>query len=120
MAIAIGVGVGIWRHRQLSSHFISEDTSLAAVIFANGDRQLFYQDNSGSFRRVARTPASGQWYTSSVLDSNCNPKHLTPLAVTSIVGRNGFPPQVPIKSQSSNDSLLANVNIDYAVLCLGE
>ena len=119
VAVAVGVGVGIW-HRQFSSHLISEATSLAAVIFANGDRQLFYQDNTGSFRRVSRTPSGNQWYTSSVLDSNCNLKSLTPLVVTFIEGSNGFPPQVPIKSHPIHHPLLANVHVDYAVLCLGE
>ena len=119
VAIAVGVGVGIW-HRQFSSHLISEDTSLAAVIFANDDRQLFYQDNTGPFRRVSRTPSGNQWYTSSVLDSNCNPKSLTPLAVTVIEVSNGFPPQVPIKNHPIHEPLLANVHVDHTVLCLGD
>ena len=103
VAIAVGVSVGIWHHHQHSSHVILKDTSLAALILTNGDRQLFYQDNTGSFRRVARSASTNQWGTSTLLDPGCYAKALTPLAVTFIDGVNGFPPQVPIRSYIMHD-----------------
>lgn len=61
---------------------ILNDTSLAALSLANGDRQLFFQDNTGLIRRAIRTASNGQWSTSPSLSVNdTNAKNNTPLAV---------------------------------------
>lgn len=88
VAIAIGVGVGVWHHEEPSLHkpavqVILNDTSLAVVSLANGDRQLFFQDNSGFIRSTVRNAINNQWSTSADqnLTFNSNPKNFTPLAV---------------------------------------
>ncbi|CAD6569571.1 MAG: hypothetical protein ASARMPRED_002950 [Alectoria sarmentosa] len=83
-AVAVGAGVGIWRHRKHSSQKSSanvspsapsnpnvtraaqnilNDTYLAAVSLVNGDRQLFFQDSTGLIRRAIRTASTNQWST---------------------------------------------------------
>lgn len=66
-----------------AAQFILDDTSLAAISLANGDRQLYFQDNSGLIQRAIRTATNNQWSTSANqnLSSNSNPKNYTPLAV---------------------------------------
>ncbi|KAL9076101.1 MAG: hypothetical protein Q9161_001148 [Pseudevernia consocians] len=92
-AIAIGVSVGIWRHREHSSHRSS--TAYRCGFFfslANGDRQLFFQENTGVIRRAIYTASNNQWNTSpylnastnSFLNFSSNPKTHTPLAVAII------------------------------------
>ncbi|KAL9071738.1 MAG: hypothetical protein Q9161_004002 [Pseudevernia consocians] len=116
-AIAVGVSVGIWHHREHSLHkpsrfssppappnpeitpypniiyapqYILNDTSLAAVSLSNGDRHLFFQDNTGLIRRAVRVQSSGQWTTSPNLNASTdpsskpssNPKRFTPLTAT--------------------------------------
>ncbi|CAD6586035.1 MAG: hypothetical protein ASARMPREDX12_002178 [Alectoria sarmentosa] len=106
-AIAVGVGVGIWRHREHASHksstvinppapqshnitpaaqFILNDTSLAALSLSNGDRHLFFQDNTGRIRRTIRTESNNQWSTSLYLNLSSNPKNYTPLVATAYEG----------------------------------
>ncbi|KAF6235742.1 hypothetical protein HO173_005937 [Letharia columbiana] len=103
--IAIGVSVGIWHHREYSLYkpprvssppapnitytpqYILNDTSLAAVSLSNGDRHLFFQDNTGLIRRAVRVESNGQWTTSPNLNASAdpssklssNPKRNTPL-----------------------------------------
>lgn len=69
---------------------ILNDTSLAALMLSNGDRQLFFQDNTGLIRRALRSVSNGQWITSPNLNAsanasseiNSNPKKYTPLTAT--------------------------------------
>ena len=114
--IAIGIGVGIWRHREHAPHksstvircelradlitfvahfysppappshnvapaaqFILNDTSLAALSLSNGERHLFFQDNTGRIRRAIRTASKNQWSTSPYLNLSSKPKNHTPL-----------------------------------------
>ncbi|CAF9916808.1 MAG: hypothetical protein ALECFALPRED_010873 [Alectoria fallacina] len=110
-ATAIGVGVGIWHTRRNRSSTISppvaipsvsnsptpraptnistaptilNDTSLAAVILANGDRHLYFQDNTGTIRYAVRTASTSQWDTKPYLNISSSAKNNTPLAVTAI------------------------------------
>ena len=99
-AIAIGVGLGIWRHRhqQLpqnpqntsspnvtrAEQYILNDTSLAALVFTNSDRQLFFQDNTGLIRSAIRTAADNHWSMGPNISVSSNVKKYTPLAVDSI------------------------------------
>ena len=123
-AIAVGAGIGTWRHRERSSElpsstircapckdsissqahtyspsvpqnhsstpapqYILNDTSLAALSLANGDRQLFFQDNSGVIQRAVRSASNGQWSTRLRLNITTSaktqpqPKINTPLAL---------------------------------------
>lgn len=76
---------------------ILNDTSLAAVVLANDDRQFFFQDNNGDIRRAIRTASNSKWSTSFFLNSSAlpepdpemnhhpgyqRPKNLTPMAAT--------------------------------------
>ena len=64
------------------AQYILNDTSLAALFLANGDRQQFFQDNTGLIRRAVRTASNSQWSTSPYLSVNFNnAKNNTPLAV---------------------------------------
>ena len=49
---------------------------------SNGDRHLFFQDNTGLIRRAVRTESNGQWTTSPDLNVSTIPslKRNTPLA----------------------------------------
>ncbi|CAD6587164.1 MAG: hypothetical protein ASARMPREDX12_002766 [Alectoria sarmentosa] len=100
--IAVGVAVGIWRHREHSSHnlfpasnksspnisitptaqFILNDTSLAAVSDSDGNRYLFFQDPIGLIRGVIRT--DNQWSTNLNLGTSSNAKNYTPLAAIAL------------------------------------
>lgn len=65
-----------------AAQFILNDTSLAALSLSNGDRQLFFQDNTGRIRRAIRTESNNQWSTSPYLNLSSNPKNYTPLVAT--------------------------------------
>lgn len=55
------------------------------MIAANGDRQLYFQDNSGLIRYAFRTASTNQWDTSphlNISSSDASAKYHTPLAVT--------------------------------------
>lgn len=49
---------------------ILNDTSLAALALANGNRYLFFQDNTGLIRAAIRTPSNGRWSTSTSTNFN--------------------------------------------------
>lgn len=61
---------------------ILNDTSLTALSFTNGDRQLFFQDNMGRIRRAVRTASNNQWITNLDLSIDSNAKNHTPLAAS--------------------------------------
>ena len=67
-----------------ASQVILNDTSLAALFLANGDRHLFFQDHAGLIQRVVRTASNSRWSTSTNqnLSLSSNPKYYTPLTVT--------------------------------------
>ena len=72
-----------------SAEYILNDTSLAALILSNGDRQLFFQDITGLIRRAVHTVSNGQWDTSPTLNFSTGPsgglpvpKNNTPLTCT--------------------------------------
>lgn len=70
------------------AQYILNDTSLAALVLPNGDRQLYFQDSSGSIRRAIRSASENQWTISPSLDLNSyldylsNPRNYTPLSAT--------------------------------------
>lgn len=72
---------------RVAQHILN-DTSLAAISLPNGDRQLFFQDNTGLIRHAIRTGINGQWNTSSYLNISSNPENNTPLVAF-------IPPQYP-------------------------
>lgn len=63
---------------------ILNDTSLAAVSLSNGDRHVFFQDNTGLVRRAVLTGSPGKWSTTLDLNITSNAKISTPLAATTI------------------------------------
>ena len=65
-----------------TAQFILNDTSLAALSLSNGDRHLFFQDNTGRIRRAIRTESNNQWSTGPYLNLSSNPKNYTPLVAT--------------------------------------
>ena len=101
-AVAVGVAVGTWHRHKHSTHNSSSisnnslptpdhtsqvalgpilnDTSLAALALANGNRYLFFQDNTGLIRQAIRTPSNGQWSTSVDFNVGSSAKKYTPLA----------------------------------------
>ena len=87
----------------VAPHYILNDTSLAAVSLSNGDRHLFFQDNTGLIRRAVRVQSNGQWSTSLNLNASMdpamnftfNPKKHTPL--TAHGPTNGYDVQTNIK-----------------------
>lgn len=135
--IAIGVSVGIWHHREyllykpprISSppasnitytpQYILNDTSLAAVSLSNGDRHLFFQDNTGLIRRAVRVESNGQWTTTPNLNASAdpssevisNPKRNTPL--TAIGPTEGQPDRdMSLYYISENHTVCSNVMIE--------
>ena len=86
-----------------AAEYILNDTSLAALILSNGDRQLFFQDITGLIRRAVRTVSNGQWNTSPSLNISTDPsegvpapKNNTPLTCT--VSEDEYGPNVLIKN----------------------
>ena len=69
----------------LAEQHILNDTSLAALVLANGDRHLFFQDNTGLIRRAVRTASNNQWSTSPTLSVDSNAKNHTPLAANQVL-----------------------------------
>ena len=63
------------------AQYILNDTSLAALSLSNGDRHLFFQDNTGLIRRVVRTASNNKWSMSQGVSVLSNAKKYTPLAV---------------------------------------
>ena len=61
---------------------IINDTSLAATILANGDRNLFFQDPQGVIRRVSRAASATQWILDTVRISIEDARNFTPMAVS--------------------------------------
>ena len=104
-ALGIGLGLGL-SHRerpgpdvaanstvtnQVSAkpyHSMADDTAIAAVTLSNGNRQVFFQEESGYLRRALYSAEAGIWQTSvnSNLGSADSPapilfaKNSTPLA----------------------------------------
>ena len=71
---------------------ILNETSLAAAILVNGDRKLYFQDDSGLIRYAVRTASTNQWDTSphlNISSSGASAKYHTPLAVTANNGLQG-------------------------------
>ena len=80
---------------------ILSDTSLAALILSNGDRHLFFQNNTGHIERAVRSATNSQWSTNVFLPLNINtpsPKNLTPMALTVDEGNSESETEVLIKS----------------------
>ena len=65
-----------------AAQFIFNDTSLAVLSLSNGERHLFFQDNTGRIRRAIYTESNNQWSTSPYLNLRPQPKNYTPLAAT--------------------------------------
>ena len=95
---------------------------MAAVSLANGDRHLFFQDNTGLIRRAVRTASNGQWSTSPQLNASANPKNHTPLAAIIPVGivDSLSNTQVHVTSEKSYILTHADLFLDWAVLCFRE
>lgn len=67
-----------------AEQYILDDTSLAALIHTSGDRQLFFQDNTGLIRNAIRTSEDTQWSMGPDISVSSNVKKHTPLAVNFI------------------------------------
>ena len=65
-----------------TSQFILNDTSLAAVSDASGNRHLFFQDTTGLLRGMKYNSHSDQWSASLNMGTNSSAKNYTPLAAT--------------------------------------
>ncbi|KAM0802654.1 hypothetical protein BDR22DRAFT_843688 [Usnea florida] len=65
-----------------TAQFILNDTSLAALSLSNGDRQLYFQDNTGRIRRAIRAESNNQWSTDPYLNLSTKPKKYSPLVAT--------------------------------------
>lgn len=81
-----------------SARHILNDTSLAAVSLANGDRQSFFPDIAGLIRRAYRTASNSPWSTNSSLSIDTTAKTYRPLAVTLAKACSVCARQVLIKS----------------------
>lgn len=64
-----------------AEQYILNDTSLAVLIRTNGDRQLFFQDNTGLIRNAIRTSTDTQWSMGPDISVSSTVKNNTPLAV---------------------------------------
>ena len=71
-----------------AEQFILNDTSLAALVLPNGDRQLFFQGNTGLIRSAIHTTTDNQWSMGPNISASSNAKKYTPLAVDSILEKN--------------------------------
>ena len=80
------------------AQYILNDTPLAAVSHANGDRQLFFPDNTGLVRRAYRTASNSPWSTNSSLSIDTTAKNYRPLAVSLAQACSVCARQVLIKS----------------------
>ncbi|KAL8685731.1 MAG: hypothetical protein Q9218_007576, partial [Villophora microphyllina] len=87
---------------------ILNDTFLAAVLLANGDRHLFFQDSGGLVRRAVRSASTGQWNTSPYLNVTSNAKKRTPLAATFVEQLDGKK-QFELFYVTSDDKLSSSV-----------
>ncbi|KAL9593956.1 MAG: hypothetical protein Q9219_007294 [cf. Caloplaca sp. 3 TL-2023] len=140
VAIGIGVGVGLKRGKTtggpstvitdtsttgaaLSSQTLSpftmtpkaimNDTSLAAVELANGDRRLFFQEASGLIRQVTFSSSSRQWIADPGYVVASDAKNHTPIAAittpqkgdTLIDGMPVIPAGVAVFYINRNDTL---------------
>ncbi|KAL8853050.1 MAG: hypothetical protein Q9221_002080 [Calogaya cf. arnoldii] len=83
-ALSIGLGIGLPLHQRhqkerqddaanttsadqessKSLHSIMDDTAIAAVTLPNGNRQVFFQEESGKLRRALYSSQAGIWQTS--------------------------------------------------------
>ena len=104
IAIALGVGLGVGlTHRDATlapsvtaasssstplpilKNGILNDTSLAAVTTAEGNRHIFFQDINGSLRHNVYDQSSNKWLNGTdYLDSDLPPRNLTPIAAFAI------------------------------------
>lgn len=65
------------------------DTSLTALISANGDRYLFFQDSEGSIRQTIHTANASQWIVDPNPVSNSDARTLTPMAASALTQPDG-------------------------------
>ena len=104
IAIALGAGLGVGlSHRDVTSvpaataaspvstplpilkNGILNDTSLAAVTTAEGNRHIFFQDINGSLRHNAFDQSSNKWLNGTdYVESDSPPRNLTPIAAFAI------------------------------------
>ncbi len=68
-----------------TAQYILNDTSLAALALASGERQLYFQDNTGLIRQAVRGASSNEWGTGALLKFSSSIKNHTPLAVAAVV-----------------------------------
>lgn len=62
--------------------YLLNGTCLTAVILANSDRHLFFQDDSGSIRRVVYAALSNQWAVDSNPITHSDARYRTPMAAS--------------------------------------
>ncbi|KAI4260656.1 MAG: hypothetical protein L6R42_003971 [Xanthoria sp. 1 TBL-2021] len=80
-ALGIGLGLGLPRHRRGGPddvanttgsdqggkklpHSLIDDTAIGAITCSNGNRQVFFQEESGRLRRALYSSQAGVWQTS--------------------------------------------------------
>lgn len=87
-----------------NAQYILNDTSLAALILPNEDRQLFFSGNNGSIRRAIFTSSTEKWTVDPYIDLSVGSKLHTPLAVNiynqNEAERAGYDPSSPITVDS--------------------
>lgn len=100
--------------------YILNDTSLTALSLSNGDRHLFFQDNTGLIRRAVRTESNGQWTTSPNLNASVDPSSnpgLKPKIHTPLTAIGpAFETDVLVKILKPTTLMHANLYVDFAVL----
>ncbi|KAL9630805.1 MAG: hypothetical protein Q9204_004538 [Flavoplaca sp. TL-2023a] len=102
IALGIGLGLGLSHGKQPGPnvtanstvtnqvsakpyHSMADDTAVAAITLSNGNRQVFFQEESGYIRRALYSAEAGIWQTSieSNLGSPDSPASILPLAKNS-------------------------------------
>lgn len=74
----------------LRPHGILNDSALAAVELPNGDRRVFFQENSGNIRQAVYVGSSKQWSAGFTDIGVSNPKMHTPLAAMAYNRKDNF------------------------------
>ncbi|KAL8976781.1 MAG: hypothetical protein Q9205_007285, partial [Flavoplaca limonia] len=134
LGIGLGVGLGIGLKRRSGEttnattttaattspssdpelpHGIMDDTSLNAFVLRNGDRQVFFQENTGALRRANFSSQVGLWKSADVLSQGIPAaRNNTPLSVNYIETSGDSNGTVYVfYASAANDTLIcANLN----------
>ncbi|KAL8721909.1 MAG: hypothetical protein Q9225_001505 [Loekoesia sp. 1 TL-2023] len=67
--------------KSILQHAMMDNGSLAAVTLDNGNRHVYFQENTGAFRRAIYSPQARAWQASTDDRLVSDAKNMTPLAV---------------------------------------